>query len=57
VRAMTVAGAGQIIVTASVAAAVTGQTPTLETLGPHKLKGLPGTWDLFRVANIAHGRT
>ena len=50
-RAMTSADPGEIVVTASVSASVTGQATTFETLGAHELKGVPGTWDLFRLAN------
>jgi class 3 adenylate cyclase/pimeloyl-ACP methyl ester carboxylesterase len=50
-RAMTSANADEIVVTASVSASVTGQATTFETLGAHELKGVPGTWELFRLAN------
>jgi class 3 adenylate cyclase len=48
-RAMSKAGAGEIVVTASVVVAVAGQAVTFEPLGAHDLKGVPGTWQLFRV--------
>jgi class 3 adenylate cyclase/pimeloyl-ACP methyl ester carboxylesterase len=51
-RAMTSADPGEIVVTASVSASVTGQATIFETLGAHELKGVPGTWELFRLANI-----
>ena len=50
-RAMAVADPGQIVVTASVSAAVTGQAASFEALGAHKLKGVPGVWELFRLAD------
>lgn len=49
-RAMSQAGAGEIVVTAAVVAAVAGQAWAFEPLGAHDLKGVPGVWDLFRVA-------
>ena len=49
-RAMSTGGAGEIVVTASVVAAVAGQAVAFEPLGAHDLKGVPGTWELFRVA-------
>jgi class 3 adenylate cyclase/pimeloyl-ACP methyl ester carboxylesterase len=54
-RAMASAESGQIIVTASVLASVTGQATTFETLGAHKLKGVPGTWELFRLGDTQRG--
>ncbi len=54
-RAMASANSGQIVVTASVLAAVTGQAATFETLGARILKGVPGTWELFRLANNQGG--
>ena len=50
-RAMTSADPGEIVVTASVSVSVTGQATIFERLGAHKLKGVPGTWELFRLAN------
>ena len=49
-RAMSKGGAGEIVVTASVVAAVAGQAVAFEPLGAHDLKGVPGAWELFRVA-------
>jgi class 3 adenylate cyclase len=48
-RAMSKGGAGEIVVTASVVAAVAGQAVSFEPLGAHDLKGVPGAWELFRV--------
>ena len=49
-RAMSHAGDGEVVVTASVPTATTGQAGTFESLGAHELKGVPGTWELFRLA-------
>jgi class 3 adenylate cyclase len=49
-RAMSKGGAGEIVVTVSVVAAAIGQPVTFESLGTHDLKGVPGAWQLFRVA-------
>jgi class 3 adenylate cyclase len=49
-RAMSKGGAGEIVVTASVVAAVAGQAVAFEPFGTYDLKGVPGTWELFRVA-------
>ena len=48
---MAQADPGQIVVTASVPSAVTGQSTTFETLGTHTLKGVPGNWELFQLAD------
>ena len=50
-RAMSKGGAGEIVVTASVVAAVAGQAVAFEPLGAHDLKGVPGAWELFRLAS------
>ena len=50
-RVMAMADAGQILVTASVPAAMIGQDATFEPLGAHELKGIPGTWPLYRLAD------
>jgi class 3 adenylate cyclase len=47
---MSKGGAGEIVVTVSVVAAVAGQAVAFEPLGTHDLKGIPGTWELFRAA-------
>lgn len=49
-RVMAAAGPGEIVVTASVRSAVAGQQVSFEPLGAHTLKGVPDTWDLFRVS-------
>jgi class 3 adenylate cyclase len=48
-RAMAIAGAGELVVTASVVAAAAGQASTFESIGARELKGVPGTWELFRL--------
>src|SRR5262245_49231316 len=48
-RAMSKAGAGEIVVTASVVAAVAGQAVAFEPLDTQNLKGVPGVWQLFRL--------
>jgi class 3 adenylate cyclase len=49
-RVMSKGGAGEIVVTASVVAAVAGQAAAFEPLGTYDLKGVPGAWELFRLA-------
>jgi class 3 adenylate cyclase len=49
-RVMSKGGAGEIVATASAVAAVAGQGVAFEPLGAHDLKGVPGSWPLFRVA-------
>jgi class 3 adenylate cyclase len=48
-RAMSKAGAAEIVVTGSVLLAVVGQAVVFEPLGSHELKGIPGAWELFRA--------
>lgn len=48
-RVMSKAGAGEIVVTAPVVAAVLGQGLAFESLGTHELKGVPGSWELYRA--------
>jgi pimeloyl-ACP methyl ester carboxylesterase len=48
-RVMAHGGAGDIVVTTSVVAAVAGQSVAFEPLGTHNLKGVPDTWQLFRM--------
>jgi class 3 adenylate cyclase len=47
---MAAADSGQIVVTATVVAALTGESTALEALGTHELKGVPGAWELFRLS-------
>jgi len=50
-RVMATGGAGEILVTVSVVVAVVGQSTGFEPLGARELKGIPGTWDLYRVSS------
>ena len=50
-RVMALAEPGEITVTSSVQAAVIGQFALFDQLGTHELRGVPGTWELFRVPN------
>lgn len=52
-RVMSAAGAGEILTTVTVVAAVAGQAATFAPLGTRELKGIPGTWDLFRASEEA----
>ena len=49
-RVMSKGDAGEILVTVSIVAAVAGQAVAFEPLGTHELKGIPGAWELFRLA-------
>jgi class 3 adenylate cyclase len=49
-RVMSKGNAGEIVVTLSVVTAVAGQAVAFEVLDTHALKGVPGEWELFRVA-------
>jgi len=48
-RVMAKAATDEIAVTASVVAATAGQVSVFTPLGAHELKGIPGTWELFRL--------
>lgn len=48
-RVMAKAAADEVTVTASVVAATAGQISVFAPLGVHELKGIPGTWELFRL--------
>jgi class 3 adenylate cyclase len=48
-RVMSLAPDDGIAVTQSVTASMAGQSATFEPMGSHDLKGIPGTWELFRV--------
>jgi class 3 adenylate cyclase/pimeloyl-ACP methyl ester carboxylesterase len=50
-RVMAVAGAGDVVVTASVPLAVAGEAAAFEPIGARQLKGVPGTWDLYRLVD------
>jgi class 3 adenylate cyclase len=43
------AGAGEVLVSRTVADLVVGSGIDLEDLGEHQLKGVPDTWRLYRA--------
>ena len=47
-RVMSLAGPSEVLVTASVPIAATGSHHRFEPIGDHTLRGIPGTWTLFR---------
>ena len=47
---MNKAAAGDVLVSSTVKDLVAGSGLTFESRGPHDLKGVPGTWQLFRVS-------
>jgi class 3 adenylate cyclase/pimeloyl-ACP methyl ester carboxylesterase len=47
-RVMAAAGAGELLVSPSVVAAVAGEAGHFESAGRYDLKGVPGSWELFR---------
>jgi class 3 adenylate cyclase/pimeloyl-ACP methyl ester carboxylesterase len=49
-RVMAKAGAGELFVTPSVVSAVAGEEGRFESAGSYELKGVPGTWELYRRA-------
>jgi class 3 adenylate cyclase len=48
-RVMALAAPGQVLTTASVAIAATGTGHSFESVGERSLKGVPGTWTVFRA--------
>jgi class 3 adenylate cyclase len=48
-RVTRLAGAGEVLTTASVPIAAAGTAYRFEPVGDHALKGIPGSWDLYRV--------
>jgi class 3 adenylate cyclase/pimeloyl-ACP methyl ester carboxylesterase len=50
-RVMARAQPGEIVVTAPVIAATTGDARVFVAVGTHELKGVPGEWQLFRLAD------
>jgi class 3 adenylate cyclase len=56
-RVMGHAPDGDVAVTASVVAAVAGQGLAFEPIGTHELKGIPGAWELFRLADDERSRS
>jgi class 3 adenylate cyclase len=43
------AGAGEVLITRTVADLIAGSRFLTESAGAHELKGVPGSWTLFRV--------
>jgi class 3 adenylate cyclase len=54
-RAMGLAGAGEVIVTQGVHDLLTGGHLGFEGQGTHELKGVPGSWALFRLTEVDDG--
>jgi class 3 adenylate cyclase len=56
-RVMSAAGPSQILVSQTVRDLVAGAGIDFEERGEHDLKGVPGTWRLYEVADVsAHGQ-
>jgi class 3 adenylate cyclase len=51
VMVRSISGAGEVIVSGVVADLVTGAGIEFEDRGEHELKGLPGRWQLLKVAS------
>ncbi|WP_438856458.1 adenylate/guanylate cyclase domain-containing protein [Agromyces sp. M3QZ16-3] len=49
-RVSALAGSGEVLVTDTVRVLVEGSGLAFETAGAHSLKGVPGVWELFRLA-------
>ncbi len=49
-RVSALAGAGEVLVSRTVADLVAGSGIEFVERGEHELKGVPGTWSLYRVA-------
>jgi class 3 adenylate cyclase len=54
-RVMALAGPGEVFVTASVPIAVTGTDHSFEVVGDQVLRGVPGTWTVFRDVSSPSG--
>ncbi|HME97636.1 MAG TPA: hypothetical protein VKN16_25790 [Methylomirabilota bacterium] len=50
-RIQALAGAGDILVSSTVKDIVVGSDTRFEVRGPHSLKGTPGEWRLFSLAD------
>jgi class 3 adenylate cyclase len=56
-RVAALAGAGEVLVSQTVRDLVAGAGIEFEARGEHELKGVPGTWRLYEVADVsAHGQ-
>ena len=49
-RVSGLASSGEVLVTRTVAELIAGSSFDTEPAGEHELKGIPGSWNLFRVA-------
>ena len=55
-RVQDIAGSGEVLVSATVKDLVAGSGIRFADRGSHKLKGVPGTWQIFAVADVAADR-
>jgi class 3 adenylate cyclase/streptogramin lyase len=51
-RVMSLAGAGETLVTSTTKELVTGSRFGFEDLSAHELKGVPGTWQVFAITGV-----
>jgi class 3 adenylate cyclase/streptogramin lyase len=51
-RVMSLAGAGEVLVTSTTKELVTGSGFDFEDFSAHELKGVPGTWQVFAVTKV-----
>src|SRR5438034_7714286 len=51
-RMCALAGPGQVLVSETIAQMVAGSGLELAPIGPHDLKGVPGTWQLYALAAV-----
>lgn len=51
-RVMSLADAGEILVTSTTKELAAGSGFAFEDFSPHELKGVPGTWQVFAVASV-----
>jgi class 3 adenylate cyclase len=51
-RVSAVAGGSEVLVTSTVKDLAAGSGLTFEDAGEHELKGVPGTWRLYRVSGV-----
>jgi class 3 adenylate cyclase len=51
-RIMSLGGAAQVLITGTVRDLVTGAEADVEDAGTHELKGVPGTWQVWRVTKL-----
>jgi class 3 adenylate cyclase len=51
-RVSAVAGGSEVLVTSTVKDLAAGSGLTFDDAGEHELKGVPGTWRLYRVSGV-----